>query len=151
MDLSAMKDSHFKNYQMKEYNTKMLEIKAFCEEINQWITTAPSAEHLDECDEYLRQLSAYYSRYTMISGMNESIYAYLMMTCIKNMPDEEYKKIKHSSTLTDYYIKGKYPNATPIFEQCRAVQRLLIVTSDNYRTLLSSFRQERILVGHMTT
>jgi polysaccharide pyruvyl transferase WcaK-like protein len=87
----------------------------------------------------------------MISGMNESIYAYLMMTCIKNMPDEEYKKIKHSSTLTDYYIKGKYPNATAIFEQCRAVQKLLIVTSDNYRTLLSSFRQERILVGHMTT
>ncbi len=64
---------------MKEYNAKMLEIKAFCEEINQWITTAPSAEDLDSCDEYLRQLSAYYSRYTMISGMNESIYAYLMM------------------------------------------------------------------------
>ena len=151
MDLSKMKDSHFKNYQMKEYNAKMLEIKAFCEEINQWITTAPSAENLDECDEYLRQLSAYYSRYTMISGMNESIYAYLMMTCIKNMPDDEYKKIKHSSTLTDYYIKGKYPNATAIFEQCRAVQKLLIVTSDNYRTLLSSFRQERILVSHLST
>ncbi len=31
------------------------------------------------------------------------------------------------------------------------VQKLLLVTSDNYRTLLSSFRQERILVGHMAT
>jgi hypothetical protein len=129
----------------------MLEIKAFCEEVNTWISVAPSAEDLDSCDEYLRQLSAYYSRYTVISGMNESIYSYLMMTCIRDMPEEEYKRVKHSSTLTDFYVKGKYPKATAIFEQCRAVQKLLLVTSDNYRTLLSSFRQERILVGHMTT
>jgi hypothetical protein len=136
---------------MKEYNSKMLEIKAFCEEVNAWISTAPSAEMLDECDEYLRQLSAYYSRYTFISGMNESIYSYLMMTCIRDMPEDEYKRVKHSSTLTDFYVKGKYPKATAIFEQCRAVKQLLLTTSELYRTLLSSFRQERILVGHMTT
>jgi len=136
---------------MKEYNSKMLEIKAFCEEVNAWISTAPSAEMLDECDEYLRQLSAYYSRYTAISGMNESIYSYLMMTCIRDMPEEEYKRVKHSSTLTDFYVKWKYPKATAIFEQCRAVKQLLLTTSELYRTLLSSFRQERILVGHMTT
>ena len=129
----------------------MLEIKAFCEEVNAWISTAPSAEDLDSCDEYLRQLSAYYSRYTVISGMNESIYSYLMMTCIRDMPEEEYKRVKHSSTLTDFYVKGKYPKATVIFEQCRSVKQLLLVTSELYRTLLSSFRQERILVGHMTT
>ena len=129
----------------------MLEIQAFLEELNSWITTAPSAEHLEECDDFLRQLSGYYSRYTVISGLNESIYAQMMMSCIRDMPDEEYKRIKHSSTLTDYYVKGKYPKATAIFEQCRAVQKLLLVTSDNYRTLLSSFRQERILVSHMAT
>jgi hypothetical protein len=136
---------------VKEYNAQMMEIKAFCDEVNAWISTAPSAEMLDECDEYLRQLSAYYSRYTFISGMNESIYSQLLMMCIRDMPEEEYKRIKHSSTLTDYYVKGKYPKATAIFEQCRAVKQLLLITSDNYRTLLSSFRQERILVGHMTT
>ena len=136
---------------MKEYNAQMMEIKAFCDEVNAWISTAPSAEMLDECDDYLRQLSAYYSRYTVISGMNESIYSYLMMSCIRDMPEEEYKRVKHSSTLTDFYVKGKYPKATAIFEQCRAVKQLLLITSDNYRTLLSSFRQERILVGHMTT
>jgi len=136
---------------MKEYNSKMLEIKAFCEEVNTWVSVAPSAEDLDSCDEYLRQLSAYYSRYTVISGMNESIYSYLMMTCIRDMPEEEYKRVKNSSTLTDYYVKGKYPKATAIFEQCRAVKQLLLTTSELYRTLLSSFRQERILVGHMTT
>jgi thymidylate synthase ThyX len=54
---------------MKEWNSKMLEIQAFCDEVNAWITTAPSAEMLDECDQYLRQLSAYYSRYTVISGL----------------------------------------------------------------------------------
>ena len=129
----------------------MLEIQSFLEEINSWITTAPSAEHLEECDDFLRQLSAYYSRYTVISGINESIYSQMLMTCIRDMPEEEYKRIKHSSTLTDYYVKGKYPKATAIFEQCRAVQKLLLVTSDNYRTLLSSFRQERILVSHMAT
>jgi hypothetical protein len=136
---------------VKEYNAQMMEIKAFCDEVNAWISTAPSAEMLDECDEYLRQLSGYYSRYTVISGMNESIYSQLLMMCIRDMPEEEYKRIKHSSTLTDYYVKGKYPKATAIFEQCRAVKQLLLITSDNYRTLLSSFRQERILVGHMTT
>ena len=83
---------------MKEWNSKMLEIQAFCEEVNAWITTAPSAEMLDECDEYLRQLSAYYSRYTVISGMNESIFAQMMMICIRDMPEEEYKRIKHSYT-----------------------------------------------------
>ena len=136
---------------MKEYNTQMMEIKNFCDEVNAWISTAPSAEHLEECDEYLRQLSSYYSRYTVISGINESIYSQLLMICIRDMSEEEYKRIKHSSTLTDYYIKGKYPKATAIFEQCRAIKQLLLITSDNYRTLLSSFRQERILVGHMTT
>jgi hypothetical protein len=136
---------------VKEYNAQMMEIKAFCDEVNAWISTAPSAEDLDSCDEYLRQLSAYYSRYTVISGMNESIYSQLLMMCIRDMPEEEYKRIKHSSTLTDYYVKGKYPKATAIFEQCRAVKQLLLITSDNYRTLLSSFRQERILVGHLTT
>ena len=92
---------------MKESNIKMLEIQAFLEELNAWITTAPSAEHLEECDDFLRQLSGYYSRYTVISGLNESIYAQMMMSCIRDMPDEEYKRIKHSSTLTDYYVKGK--------------------------------------------
>jgi len=136
---------------MKENNAQMMEIKNFCEEVNAWITTAPSAENLDECDEFLRQLSAYYSRYTFISGINESIYSQLLMMCIRDMPEEEYKRVKHSSTLTDFYIKGKYPKATAIFEQCRAIKNLLTITSDNYRTLLSSFRQERILVGHMAT
>jgi len=136
---------------MKENNAQMMEIKNFCEEVNAWITTAPSAENLDECDEFLRQLSAYYSRYTVISGINESIYSQLLMMCIRDMPEEEYKRVKHSSTLTDFYIKGKYPKATAIFEQCRAIKNLLTITSDNYRTLLSSFRQERILVGHMAT
>ena len=136
---------------MKEYNAQMMEIKNFCEEVNAWITTAPSGENLDECDDFLRQLSAYYSRYTVISGINESIYSQLLMMCIRDMPEEEYKRVKHSSTLTDFYIKGKYPKATAIFEQCRAIKHLLTITSDNYRTLLSSFRQERILVGHMAT
>ena len=136
---------------MKEYNAQMMQIKDFCDEVNAWISTAPSAEDLDSCDEYLRQLSAYYSRYTVISGMNESIYSQLLMMCIRDMPEEEYKRIKHSSTLTDYYVKGKYPKATAIFEQCRSVKQLLLITSDNYRTLLSSFRQERILVSHMAT
>jgi polysaccharide pyruvyl transferase WcaK-like protein len=74
-----------------------------------------------------------------------------MMTCIRDMPEEEYKRVKHSSTLTDFYVKGKYPKATAIFEQCRSVKQLLLTTSELYRTLLSSFRQERILVSHLTT
>jgi len=78
---------------VKEYNTQMMDIKNFCDEVNAWITTAPSAEHLEECDEYLRQLSAYYSRYTVISGMNESIYSQLLMICIRDMSEEEYKRI----------------------------------------------------------
>jgi polysaccharide pyruvyl transferase WcaK-like protein len=136
---------------MKEYNAEMMKIKNFCDEVNAWITTAPSAEHLDECDEYLRQLSGYYARYTVIAGMNESIFAQLLMTCIRDMAEEEYKRVKHSSTLTDFYIKGKYPKATAIFEQCRAVKQLLTVTSDNYRTLLSSFRHEKILINAITS
>lgn len=125
----------------------MIEIKAFCDEINAWIESAPSAEYLEQCDEFLRQLSSYYARYTVIHGINESIYANLLMKCIREMTDEEYKRIKHSSTLTDMYIKGLYPNATAIFEQCRALKQLMLLTSDNYRTLLSSFRQERALMG----
>jgi polysaccharide pyruvyl transferase WcaK-like protein len=136
---------------MKEWNAEMIKIKTFCDEVNAWITTAPSAEHLDECDEYLRQLSGYYARYTVIAGMNESIFAQLLMTCIRDMAEEEYKRVKHSSTLTDFYIKGKYPKATAIFEQCRAVKQLLTVTSDNYRTLLSSFRHEKILINAITS
>jgi polysaccharide pyruvyl transferase WcaK-like protein len=136
---------------MKEWNAEMIKIKTFCDEVNAWITTAPSAEHLDECDEYLRQLSSYYARYTVIAGMNESIFAQLLMTCIRDMAEEEYKRVKHSSTLTDFYIKGKYPKATAIFEQCRAVKQLLTVTSDNYRTLLSSFRHEKILINAITS
>jgi polysaccharide pyruvyl transferase WcaK-like protein len=136
---------------MKEYNAEMIKIKTFCDEVNAWITTAPSAEHLDECDEYLRQLSSYYARYTVIAGMNESIFAQLLMTCIRDMAEEEYKRVKHSSTLIDFYIKGKYPKATAIFEQCRAVKQLLTVTSDNYRTLLSSFRHEKILINAITS
>jgi len=135
---------------MKEFNYKMLEIKSFCDELNVWLETAPSAEHLDECDEFLRQLSYYYARYTVIHGINESIYANLLMKCIRDMSEEEYKRIKHSSTLTDMYIKGLYPKATAIFEQCRALKQLMIITSDNYRTLLSSFRQERALMGIVT-
>ena len=73
---------------MKEYNAQMMEIKNFWDEVNTWISVAPSAEHLEECDEYLRQLSAYYSRYTVIAGMNESIYSQLLMTCIRDMAEE---------------------------------------------------------------
>ncbi len=39
--------------------------------IEDGVISTQEIEMLDECDEFLRQLSAYYSRYTVISGMNE--------------------------------------------------------------------------------
>jgi hypothetical protein len=33
---------------VKEYNAQMMEIKAFCDEVNTFISVAPSAEMLDE-------------------------------------------------------------------------------------------------------
>ncbi len=72
---------------------------------------------LDEASVLVSDFKDIIGEIDTLSGMNESIFAQMMMSCIRDMPEEEYKRIKHSSTVTDYYVKGKYPKATAIFAQ----------------------------------
>jgi len=128
---------------MKENNQAMLDVKAFCEDIAAFVASAPSGNDLDAVSAWFQELSAWYARYTEIAGKSERIYTEMLMKTIKNMPEEEYKRVKNSSTLTDQYVRGMYPMATAIFTQCSAIKTMLTTVSDNYRALLYSYRQER--------
>lgn len=103
----------------------------------------PPANDLDAVDTFFRNLNALYARWAALNGQAESALAEITLNAIKEMPDEEYKRIKNSSTLVTEYTRGMYPE---LVTRCLEIQRLGTVfrsIGENYRTLVSSYRMER--------
>ena len=119
------------------------EIKFFSVETNDFINSQPSAKNLDASEKFLRRLNAVHARHAEIAGKAESFFNALMYHAISTMSDEEFKKIKNSSTLTERYVIGKYPKAGAVYKEIERLGRVLQSTAENTRTLLSSYRLER--------
>lgn len=114
----------------------------FLRDIDDLLQNQPSAEDLKSSTEWLTMLNGMYSRWSQVHGEVQSLYARLIYTMISAMSDEEYKKIKTSSTLTDLYIRGKYPEFSEVHERLTVMEKVLSQVSQNTRTLMSSWRAQ---------
>lgn len=132
------------NYNFDEKGTMIFqEISSFLLAVSELMKQQPPANNLDESEKFLRNLNSYYAGYAHMMGKAESFYNALAHNVINTIEDESWKKIKNSSTLTDRYITGKFPKAGAVYNEMKALGHVFRTVAENYRTLISSYRQER--------
>lgn len=120
------------------------QIQDFILSVETHLDNQPPANNLDLCDTFLRELHVLYFRWAQLNGLAESMLANLVHRIVTQTDDDTYKRIKHSSTLVSEFAKGQHKtNDVAILLSVKGVGQLLKTTSDNYRTLISSYRQER--------
>lgn len=119
------------------------EIKGFLYNFYALMDSQPAANDLDKSEQFLRELNSFYAVYAEISGKSESFYNALTYSVINSIDDETWRKIKNSSTLTDRYVSGKFPKAGAVYNEVKSLGHVFRTVAENYRTLISSYRQER--------
>ena len=115
-------------------------------EIDQFLKDQPIAEDLDACDQFLRQLHALYGTVNTYAARME-IRFYEGFKEVINNPKliDNWKMVKNSSTLSIAFVAGHYPEEYELWQKLKGYLGALRITSDNYRTLLSSFKEEKLL------
>ncbi len=111
----------------------------------------PSAEDITACDGWLRRM---HGQYLYISGVNaraQGLFAQAVANIIDFTPEEEFKKVKNSSTLTEHYAAAQFPNTKKVLEASHHLLVLMRMTSENYRTLMASVREEKKMSPRSTT
>ena len=121
---------------------QLRKLSEFARLLRDFLDAQPPAKELDASSAWLNEFNAMNARLAEMEGMAEGFISQLTYEAIKAMPDEEYKKIKNSSTLVTHYTQGKFPGATRIVKTILAYKKVMISAADNTRTLMSSYRQE---------
>lgn len=121
------------------------EFKTFLSQVGKLMKQQPSASELDKVDTFMRNLNAMYGRWAHLNGIAKSVLSQLVYTTLKGISEEDFKKIKNSSTLTTEYVQGAYPDITAIATEVQQTGYVLKSVADNYRSLISSYRLEREL------
>ena len=127
-------------------DTRIEAARVFLDTLNAFLESQPPADDLDSSSAWLIDLNAYYSRWAQVQGDIETMYAQLVHREISGMEEDEFKKIKNSSTLTDLYVKGKYHVVSRLLVELQNKGRVLAQVSENTRTLLASWRREQEMV-----
>lgn len=126
------------------------QMRYFCDALRTFLDEQPPAKELDATAGWLTELNSMYARLAEMEGMAEGFISQLTFHAISEMPDEEYKKIKSSSTLTTRYIQGKFPDQTRVINTVLNYRKVLQTAADNTRTLMSSYRQEMDMENRTT-
>lgn len=118
-------------------------LRQFAETVRVFLESQPSARDLDASAAWLEEMSAHLARWAQMNGLAESVIATLQYGAVKAMPEEDWKRIKNSSTMQAAYVAGMYPNTTAVCREVANIGQALRTASENTRTLLSSYRLER--------
>lgn len=115
----------------------------FLEQAEMIIREAPRADDLDAATDWLHRFNVAAARMAQLLGEVETVYARLVQHEISGISEDDWKRIKGSSTLTELWVKGKYPEAYSVFARLQATNRAFQEIAQNTRTALASWRQER--------
>lgn len=127
----------------KNAEERALDLLKAMERLSELMDSQPSAKDLDQCDLFLRELGSRYARVAELHGKAKALWAEAVANIIQFTPEEEYKRFKNSSTLVEEIAAAQYPMVCRLMHGCESSLNLFKVVSDNYRTLISAFKQER--------
>lgn len=131
-------------------NAQIKKLAAFANDLRAFMDEQPPAKELDASAAWLAELNAMYARLAEMEGIAEGFISQLTYNAIKGMDDDEYKKVKNSSTLVTRYIQGMHPGAVRVVATILNYKKVLQTAADNTRTLMSSYRQEMEMQGRTT-
>ena len=107
------------------------------------VNSAPGADDLEASSVWVQHLSAAYARWAQLNGECETVYARLVQKELAEISEEEFKRIKGSSTLTEKWVQGRYYEQYSVVSRMASWGRAMSEIMQNTRTLLASWRQER--------
>jgi hypothetical protein len=128
---------------MKPAKDTLSQARAFLANAETLLSSGPGADDLDGMAAWISEMNAAFARLAQLAGECEAVYARLVQHELSTIEDEELKKIKHSSTLTELWVRGKYPEAYATVAKMERMARVFTEVLQNSRTLLASYRQER--------
>ncbi len=117
--------------------------REFLESAELLLSSGPGADDLDGMSAWIASMNAAFARWAQLAGECETIYARLAQLEISQISEEDFKRIKGSSTLTELWVKGKYPDAWSVVIRMERMGKVFTEVLQNSRTLLASWRQER--------
>jgi hypothetical protein len=116
---------------------------AFLNHADALLSSGPGADDLDGMAAWISEMNAAFARLAQLTGECEAVYARLVQHELSTIEEDDLKKIKHSSTLTELWVRGKYPEAYATVAKMERMNKVFTEVLQNSRTLLASYRQER--------
>jgi len=104
----------------------------------------PPATDLELCDLWMREMHGHYARVGAgIEPRAKALFAQATVDVVTNCPEEQYKRFKSSTTLTEAMVSASYPHTAKVVFACKSLLKLMEIASDDYRTLISAVKQEK--------
>ena len=102
------------------------QIKQEINSIEEFIKTQPSANDLNSCDTFLRELHVKMCYLSDVSGYLETEINRELIRVLKDKELEaEVKLIKNSSTVFMNYVQGRVPEESTLFLKCKSLIKVL--------------------------
>jgi len=108
----------------------------------------PPGDDLLACDVFLRELHGLYFYTATECGKAETLFNMCFYDFAKS--DQIPKDILRSSTMVNQYVAGHFSKEFSIWKQMGNNLKAIEITTNDYRTLLASFRREERMGGIST-
>lgn len=128
----------------EEQEKQILEkYQTICDTVDGLITAQPDVKNLDEVDYWLREMQAWSATLAEFSARAESFFALAVMQAVEEIPEETWKRIGKSSTLTTQYVAGLYEGRFRAWQRLNNLKSVVKTVMDNCRTLIVTAREEK--------
>lgn len=107
------------------------------------IWSQPNVSDLNETADWIYKMQVEAATLAHGAAIAEGLWSMCVYNSIREMPKDEYARIKNSSTVTERYIAGLHPQEYEIFKRLDNLKAVVKTIFDNTRTLIVTKREEK--------
>lgn len=146
MDYQATKADQIRRSQMVSVQKEREFLEAYttlADTIDGMIKNQPNVRDRDQTFEWIMQMQSLSATLAESTAKAEGFFNTAIMATVEEMPDETWKRIGRSSTLTNQYVAGLYSRRFVCWQRLKDLQPVVKTVMDNVRTMLVTIRDER--------
>ena len=148
MDYKATKAEQMRRSQLVSVAKEREFLEAYttlADTIDGMIRSQPNVRDRDLTFEWIMQMQSMSATLAESTAKAEGFFNTAIMATVEEMPDEIWKRIGRSSTLTNQYVAGLYSKRFVCWQRLKDLQPVVKTVMDNVRTMLVTIRDERAM------
>lgn len=146
MDYNTTKNGQVRRNQQVSLDQERKFLEAYAtlaDTIDGMIKNQPNVRDRDQTFEWIMQMQSLSATLAESTAKAEGFFNTAIMATVEEMPDEVWKRIGRSSTLTNQYVAGLYSRRFVCWQRLKDLQPVMKTVMDNVRTMLVTIRDER--------